>query len=128
MAVTMAAGNEEHAGRGDARNEKGIVVGTADHFEKREPMLATRIGEDHAHFGSAIRWRIGVEQFGLNEDVALRGEILLCALDRLHHAIAPRLIGVADVESQLDAAGNAVHRPGKNFTDTDSSDGISRSA
>ena len=124
----MAARNEEHAGRGYARNKKRIVVGAAHHFEKREFMLAAGIGKSCAHLGRAIRRSVGIEQFRLNRNLAFSGKILPGALDQLHNAIAPRLIGVADVESQVDAAGNAVHRSGKDFTDTDGGDGIASSA
>src|SRR5713101_7741572 len=128
MAVTIAAGNEEHACGGDPRKEKGIVVGAAHHFEKLESMLMAGIGEGRTHFGSAISGRICIEQFRLNRDLTLRGNILLCALDRLHYAIATRLIGVADVESHAHAARDAVHRSRKYFADADGGDGVGRAA
>src|SRR6266851_8608199 len=56
MAVTIAAGNEEHRRRGDPRNEKGVVVGAANHFEKLKSMFSAGIGERFAHLESTIRW------------------------------------------------------------------------
>src|SRR5258708_11198639 len=104
MAVSIAAGNKEHSGRCDARNEKGIVVGAADHFEKSEPVLAAGIGQGCPHFRGAICRRISIEQYRLNRDLALREKTLAIALDQFHYTIAPRLIGVADIEGQVDAA------------------------
>src|SRR5216683_1852884 len=60
MAVTIAAGNEEHPRRCDPRNEKGIVVSPANHFEKLKSVPAAGIGERFAHVGSTMRRRIRV--------------------------------------------------------------------
>src|SRR5882762_8625539 len=62
------------------------------------PFLATRLRNRLPNLRSAICRRIGVEQFRLNRDLALGGNILRYTLDRLDHAIAPCLIGVANVE------------------------------
>jgi hypothetical protein len=76
MAVSIAAGNKEHSCGSDARYKERIVVGAADHFEKLEPMLAAGIGQGCPHFRGAICGRIGIEQFSLNRNLALRGKIL----------------------------------------------------
>jgi hypothetical protein len=60
MAVPVAAWDEEHRNRTDARNEKGIMVSTADHSPEPEPMFFARSGKRLDDFDGAIGRRIGV--------------------------------------------------------------------
>src|SRR5437762_14007638 len=89
MAVTVPARNKKHPGRRDRRNEKGIVVSPADHFEKWESMLAAGIRERRTHFRSATRPRIRIHQLPLYRDFALRGNFTRATRDPLPPAIAP---------------------------------------
>src|SRR6266436_716845 len=62
MAVSIPAGNKKHPRRGDPRYKKGIVISPADHLEKRESVFAAGFGKRPAHFRSAIRRRIRIQQ------------------------------------------------------------------
>ena len=91
-------------------------------------MLAAGIRERPTHLRSAIRRRIRIEHLRLKRDKALRRNPLQCTLNRLHHAIAPRQIRIADVERNSHAARDAVHRTWKNVAHADRGDGIGCSA
>lgn len=64
MTVSIAAGDEQHGGRGDLRHEQGVVVSAADHasIDKIIFFASARQGGDH--FGGADGWVVRV--YGAN--------------------------------------------------------------
>src|SRR5579863_2205848 len=62
MTVSVAARNEQHRHRSDARHEKRIVIGAADHRKKAKTVLAARFGKGFDDFGSAPGGSVGVQQ------------------------------------------------------------------
>ena len=45
MAVSVAAGDKQHGDRSDARHEKRIVIGAADHGDEIQPVVAAGLGK-----------------------------------------------------------------------------------
>src|SRR6202008_4053165 len=74
VAPTIATRDKKHGGRRDAGHEERVVIGAADHFEKRKFVRAASLGEGVCNQRRTVCRRVRVEQFGSNRDTAFQSD------------------------------------------------------
>ena len=70
---------------------------------------------------------VGVDQFFGDRDIAALAQLFAVVADGLHDGFAAGRVGVANIELQDDAAGNAVDRARMDVAGADGGDGVDRS-
>ena len=104
VADSAAAGNEEHGDGSDARHEKRIVIGAADHALVTFACCLCRLLQGIEDRGVAGCWRIGVDHFGLDGHATALCDFVARGLQLVDHPIASRSIDVANVGFESHAA------------------------
>jgi len=71
VAVSVAAGDEQHRNRGDVRDEKRVMISAANHGKKVQLMLAACLRESFDYRGITLGRRVGVQQLTLDRYLSL---------------------------------------------------------
>src|SRR5271170_6711728 len=95
VAVPVAARNEDHRRRRDARDEERVVIGAADHRTMRDAASLADFAHSLNDLWAAMCGGIGVELFGLNPHPAASGDFGASLQNAAEYRIAARPIGVA---------------------------------
>src|ERR1700730_17875634 len=69
VAVSVAAGDEQHRNRGDARDEKRVMISATDHRDGVQSVLTAGLRKCFDYGGSAVRGRVGVQQLAVDRDL-----------------------------------------------------------
>src|SRR6267378_4363796 len=95
------------------------MVGTTHYWNKLKSVFFAGFRKGFNYSGRAIGGNIGVKHLGANWNAPCRRDRLTCCLYLLHHVVTPFEIGVANVGTETNPAGNAVDGAGKYFADSD---------
>ena len=66
VAVSVAAGDEQHRDRSDACDEKRVMISTTDHRKKVQLVLTARVRKRFDYCGSTVCGRVGVQQLAVD--------------------------------------------------------------
>src|SRR5271168_3173167 len=119
MADAAAARDEDHRHWRKPRQEKGVVIGAADHL----PACSSRGGDRFLHRlqyrDVTTSWWVGVHSFEADLHAAPRRGLARGTLELLDHAVTPGSVCVANVGFQPDEGRNGVHSAWEDLTDPD---------
>jgi len=128
VAVSVAAGDEQHRNRSDARDEKRVVIRATDHGKNVYRVLAARLRKGFDNRGCAVRRRVGIQQLTLDRNFSPNGNRRAGGVNCIHNLVAPLKIRVAYVNAEADSAWNAIDRAGKHVADAHRCHCVDRSA
>ena len=95
----MAAGNKQHAGRGDAAHEQSIVVGATDHFRRRQRMCAAGLRQSVCNQRGTASRCVGIYNFKAYWDFSSFRDGGGFALDFGYGFVPPGEVDITRVQS-----------------------------
>src|SRR5260370_21104053 len=128
VAVSVAAGDEQHRNRGDAGDEKRVMISATDHRNRLQFVLTAGLRKCFDYRGSTVRRRVGVQQLSVDRHLPFGCNRITSGFNRTHYTVAPLKICVADIHAKADPARNAIDRARKHFAYADGCDRVKRSA
>src|ERR1700732_1688823 len=66
VAVSVAAGDEQHCDRSDARHEKRVMISATDQQNRVQFVLTAGLRKRFDYCWSTVRWRVGVQQLAVD--------------------------------------------------------------
>mmetsp|Transcript_29455 Transcript_29455/g.87111 ORF Transcript_29455/g.87111 Transcript_29455/m.87111 type:complete len:306 (+) Transcript_29455:711-1628(+) len=108
VAPAIAARDEDHAGGRNASHEQRVMVRAADHALVPQPQLLGHRLHGVLDLGAAGRWGILVHDGNGVAHVAARRDVGRRRAHLGDHSVAPRAVGVADINAQHRVARHAV--------------------
>ena len=100
------------------------MIGAADHFLVGDGFGGADFFERVDDVRGGLGGGVGVDEFFGDGDFAAVAEVFDVAADGLHDGFAAGGVGVADVELESDAAGDAVDGAGMDVAGADGGDGV----
>src|SRR5579862_7633358 len=100
------------------------MISAANHLHRSKTMFDASLRKRFDNRRIALRRRIRVNDLFANRNLPLRSNRIASSFYRTHHRVAPRKIRIADIERQMDAARNAVHRSWEHVANANGGDRI----